>query len=667
MANRLAHATSPYLLQHADNPVDWHPWGATAFTEARRRDVPLLVSIGYSACHWCHVMAHESFEDDATAQLMNELFVNVKVDREERPDVDAVYMNATQAMTGHGGWPMTVFATPDGEPFYCGTYFPRTHFQRLLHGVAEAWQNQREQVTEQGQRVVTALSQPSPLDDSAAGEPTIDTALLATAVQGLTAEQDVDNGGFGTAPKFPPAMVLEFLLRHHDRTGTTDGGAREMTERTAEAMARGGIYDQLAGGFARYCVDEHWTVPHFEKMLYDNALLTRAYLNLWRSTGAELARRVALETANWIVTDLGTAEGGFASARDADSAGEEGLFYVWTPQQLREALGASDGAWASELFGVTEQGTFEHGRSVLQLPADPSDPERYQRVRSQLAEQRAERVWPERDDKVVASWNGLTIAALAETGALLDRPDLVDAARRAARLLVDVHMRQGRLGRTSRNGTLGDNAGVLEDYANTAEGLLSLHAATGETEWPHVAGQLLEVVLTRFANESGGFFDTADDAEQLFTRPWDPTDNATPSGQFAAAGALLSYAALTGSTRHRAAARSALAPLPLLAQRAPRFAGWGLSVAEALLAGPMEIAVVGRVADPQRDRLHGAALASTSPGAVVSLGDGHDDGGIALLRGRGTVDGAPTAYVCRELSCQLPATTVAELHERLGA
>ncbi|MDS1272144.1 thioredoxin domain-containing protein [Lipingzhangella sp. LS1_29] len=665
MVNRLAHATSPYLLQHAENPVDWHPWGEDAFAEARRRDVPVLVSIGYSACHWCHVMAHESFEDEATARTMNELFVNVKVDREERPDVDAVYMNATQAMTGHGGWPMTVFATPDGEPFYCGTYFPRPQFQRLLHGVAEAWQNQREQILDQGQRVVAALSQPSPLDSAATPQPTIDAELLAVAHRTLYAEYDTVNGGFGSAPKFPPSMVLEFLLRHHDRTGRTDTSPLEVAEHTAEAMARGGIYDQLGGGFARYSVDEHWTVPHFEKMLYDNALLARSYAHLWRSNGSALARRVALETAEWMVRDLGTPEGGFASARDADSAGEEGLFYVWTPQQLRTALGAADGDWAATVFGVTEQGTFEHGTSVLQLQQDPEDVSRYQSIRQRLAEQRSARVWPERDDKIVAAWNGLAIAALSEVGALFGREDLVNAARTAARLLVDLHLRDGRLLRTSRDGKVGVNAGVLEDYANTAEGLITLYGVTGEAEWVHVAGQLLEVVLARFGDGSGGFYDTPDDAEPLFTRPRDPTDNATPSGQFAAAGALLSYAALTGSQRHRAAAHAALAPLPLLAQRAPRFAGWGLAVAEAFLAGPTEIAVVGQPGSPDREQLHAAALTCTSPGAVIALGDGHQDDGVPLLRGRAPVDDGPAAYVCRQMTCQRPVTSVEQLRRAL--
>ncbi|MEU0570677.1 thioredoxin domain-containing protein, partial [Nonomuraea sp. NPDC005983] len=567
--NRLGSETSPYLLQHADNPVEWWPWGEAAMQEARRRDVPLLISVGYSACHWCHVMAHESFEDAETARLMNAHFVNVKVDREERPDVDAVYMNATQAMTQQGGWPMTVFATPEGHPFFCGTYFPRPHFQRLLVGVHNAWRGDRESVVEQGSKVVEALNQGSALP--AGPQPTAET--LEVALGNLRSSFDAERGGFGGAPKFPPSMVLEFLLR---------SGETEMSGRTLEAMARGGMYDQLGGGFARYSVDAGWVVPHFEKMLYDNALLLRVYTHWWKASGQPLARRVALESAEWLLRELRTPEGGFASALDADSEGEEGRFYVWTPDELREVLGDDDGAWAAELFEVT--GTFEHGTSVLQLLSDPegSDPEddeRYGRVRAALLAARERRVRPGRDDKVVAAWNGLAIAALAETGAVFERPDLVEAAGVAASLLADVHLAEGRLLRTSRDGRAGANAGVLEDYADVAEGLLALYGVTGETRWFHLAATLLDAVLDRFADGAGGFYDTADDSERLFQRPRDPTDNATPSGQYAAAGALLTFGALTGSARHREAALAALRPVSVLAPGHARFAGWGLAVA----------------------------------------------------------------------------------------
>ncbi|MFB9839703.1 thioredoxin domain-containing protein, partial [Actinoallomurus acaciae] len=409
--NRLKDATSPYLLQHADNPVHWFPWGDDAFEEARRRDVPILLSVGYSACHWCHVMAHESFEDAATARLMNDLFVSVKVDREERPDVDAVYMEATQAMTGQGGWPMTVFMTPSGEPFYCGTYFPRPHFQQLLQAVSQTWRDRRDEVLAQGQKIVGALTGTIGLGGGAVPS----EEVPAVAVRGLTEGYDRTYGGFGTAPKFPPSMVLEFLLRHAARGGE----GLEMADATLVAMARGGMYDQLGGGFARYSVDAAWVVPHFEKMLYDNALLARVYAHWWRLTGAEEGRRIALETCDWMLGDLRTAQGGLASALDADSETpegrhEEGAYYVWTPGQLTEVLGADDGAYAVELFEVT--GTFEHGTSVLQLPRPPQDRERYARVRAALLAARARRVPPGRDDKVVAAWNGLAIAALAECG-----------------------------------------------------------------------------------------------------------------------------------------------------------------------------------------------------------------------------------------------------------
>jgi len=658
--NRLKDATSPYLLQHADNPVDWREWGEEAFAEARRREVPVLLSVGYAACHWCHVMAHESFEDETTARLMNELFVNIKVDREERPDIDAVYMEATQAMTGQGGWPMTVFMTPEGHPFYCGTYFPRPQFQALLQAVHKAWTEKRDEVVGQGRQVVDALASRGPV--AARAEPP-GAEQLAGAVRALAATYDAARGGFGGAPKFPPSMALEFLLRHHARTG--DEQALAMAGHTLEAMARGGIYDQLGGGFARYSVDDSWVVPHFEKMLYDNALLARVYAHWWRLTGSPFARRIAVETCDWMLRDLRTPEGGLASALDADSEGVEGKYYVWTPAQLREVLGDDDGAYAAEVFQVTRGGSFEHGTSVLRLPRDPQDAERHARVRAALLEARGRRVPPARDDKVVAAWNGLAVAALAECGALFERPDLVAAATEIVRLVADVHLRDGRLARTSRAGAAGANAGVLEDYADMAEGLLALHAVTGDAAHVRLAGVLLDAVLERFGDGSGGFYDTADDAERLFRRPQDPTDNATPSGQFAAAGALLSYAALTGSSRHREAAAAALAPAGLLAAQHARFAGWGLAVAEAHAAGPVEIAIVGEPEDERTRRLHRTALLSPAPGAVVSVGAPGAPAEVPLLEGRGPVDGAPAAYVCRDFACRLPVTTPADLTREL--
>jgi uncharacterized protein YyaL (SSP411 family) len=706
MADRLRDATSPYLLQHADNPVDWWQWGEDAFDEARRRDVPVLLSVGYSACHWCHVMAHESFEDQVTADLVNDLVVPIKVDREERPDVDTVYMTATQAMTGQGGWPMTVFLTPDREPFYCGTYYPRDHFRQLVMAVAKAWREERDGVIGQAGKITAALAESVGLisaartaEDRGAPGGWPDTAVAEicdNAVALLARRYDARRGGFGGAPKFPPSTTLEFLLRTSERGAVPEGqpsgtlrdagpGGRPpgtprgdrpqadqalaMAAGTAEAMARGGIYDQLGGGFARYSVDADWVVPHFEKMLYDNAQLARIYTHWWRRSGGDLARRIAVQTCDWMIADLRTGEGGFASAYDADSDGEEGAFYVWTPAELTDVLGPGDGAYAAQLFAVTEAGTFERGRSVLQLPADPADPGRYERVRSALLAARNRRVWPARDDKVVAAWNGLAIGALAETGLVFDRPDYIEAAAGAAELLASVHLDGGRLARTSMNGVAGRSAGVLEDYANVAAGFLALAGMTGRARWVTRAGELLETALEHFRAPDGGFYDTADDSERLIYRPADPADGPTPSGTYAVAGALLSYSALTGSVRHRDAAVAALSTLKDVASRFTQAAGWGLSVAEALLAGPDEIAIVGRPEDDRTRALLKAAALGATPGAVIALGgagaDGHGDGAgedaIPLLVGRDLVDGRPAAYVCRNFTCRLPVTSPEDL------
>ncbi|GGN81878.1 thioredoxin domain-containing protein [Streptomyces albiflavescens] len=675
MPNRLAHETSPYLLQHADNPVDWWPWSAEAFDEARKSNKPVLLSVGYSSCHWCHVMAHESFEDEATAAYLNEHFVSVKVDREERPDVDAVYMEAVQAATGQGGWPMTVFLTPDAAPFYFGTYFPPAPrhgmpaFRQVLEGVHSAWTDRRDEVAEVAGKIVRDLAgrEMSFGDDRVPGEEELAGALL-----GLTREYDAARGGFGGAPKFPPSMVIEFLLRHHARTGSE--GALQMAQDTCERMARGGIYDQLGGGFARYSVDRDWIVPHFEKMLYDNALLCRVYAHLWRTTGSELARRVALETADFMVRELRTSEGGFASALDADSddgTGRhvEGAYYVWTTEQLREVLG-DDAELAAHYFGVTEEGTFEEGASVLQLPQHEGvfDAAVIASIHERLLAARAERPAPGRDDKVVAAWNGLAVAALAETGAYFGRPDLVDAAIGAADLLVRLHMDdRARLARTSKDGQVGANTGVLEDYADVAEGFLALASVTGEGVWLEFAGFLLDHVIEQFIDsESGALYDTAADAEQLIRRPQDPTDNATPSGWSAAAGALLSYAAQTGAEPHRAAAERALGVVKALGPRAPRFIGWGLAVAEALLDGPREVAIVGPADDPATKALHRTALLGTAPGAVVAVGAPESDE-LPLLAGRPLVDGKPAAYVCRNFTCDAPTSDVQRLKDALGS
>ncbi|WP_199441315.1 thioredoxin domain-containing protein [Umezawaea beigongshangensis] len=655
MTNRLATATSPYLLQHAENPVDWWEWSPEAFAEARERGVPVLLSVGYAACHWCHVMAHESFSDERIAAYMNEHFVNVKVDREERPDVDAVYMEVTQAMTGRGGWPMTCFLTPGGEPFHAGTYYPPTphpqvpSFPQLMEAVVTAWRENADEVTAAAGRVVEQLAERSgPLPPS-----TLDEDALSGAVVSLLGEYDRRNGGFGGAPKFPPSMVLEFLLRHHERTGSVE--AVSMARVSCDAMASGGTYDQLAGGFARYSVDAGWVVPHFEKMLYDNALLLRLYTHLSRRGGDQRHRQVAQDTAEFLLRDLGTPQGGFAASLDADTDGVEGLTYVWTPAQLVEVLGLADGAWAAELFGVTDEGTFERGTSTLRLLSAP-DQERFASVRSRLLAARAKRPQPGRDDKVVTAWNGLAIAALAEAGALFDRPRWTEAAVAAARLLLDVHVVGGRLLRTSRDGVPGTAAGVLEDHGCLAEGLLVLHQVTGSPEWLTAACALLDTALERFPIDGvpGGYHDTADDAETLVRRPSDPTDNATPSGASSLASALLTASALAGADwagAYRSAAEAAVARAGVLGAQAPRFAGNWLAVAEALRAGPVQVALVG--SSPE---LRAVALAEVHGGGVVLAGEPSAPG-VPLLADRPLVDGEPAAYVCRGYVCDRPVTT----------
>jgi uncharacterized protein len=674
--NRLADSTSPYLLQHADNPVDWWPWSEAAFAEARRRDVLILLSVGYAACHWCHVMAHESFEDEQTAALLNERMVAIKVDREERPDVDSVYMTATQAMTGQGGWPMTIIMTPDKEPIFCATYLPKDAFQQIIDRASATWNDQRDGVQARAEQITATLAGNAQAVAQAmrAQEAFSAQAVTDEAVVALSQEYDRVNGGFGGAPKFPPSMVLEFLLRYHELTGHPV--SLSMTERTLGGMARGGMYDQLGGGFARYSTDATWTVPHFEKMLYDNALLARVYAHHWRLTGSGLSRRVAEQTCDWMLRELRTEQGGFAASLDADSEGVEGKFYVWTPGELDAALGTADGAFAAEVFGVTAAGTFEHGASVLQLPADPADAARFAVVRDALLAARAKRVRPGRDDKVVAAWNGLAISALAETGLLLDRPDLVAAATAAAELIAAVHVEGSLLLRTSRDGVAGNSEGVLEDYACLAEGFLTLSGVTGEARWVKAADKLLDVALAEFTDGAGGFFDTASGGETLIFRPADTADNATPSGAFAMAGALLSYSALTGSARHREAAQAALGVLPVIVSRFPRAAGAGLAVAEALISGPAEVAIVGDPADPRTASLHKTALQAAPPGAVIALGTGASSGGTAaspldvgtvpLLAGRGLVDGAPAAYVCRNFTCLAPVTTPEALRDQLA-
>ncbi len=665
MANRLGESTSPYLLQHADNPVDWYEWGEEAFALAKSLDRPILLSVGYAACHWCHVMAHESFEDPVTAAYMNDHFVSVKVDREERPDVDAVYMQATQAMTGHGGWPMTCVLTPDGEPFFAGTYFPpeprqgMPAFTQILQALAEAWRTRRADVLGASREAVEHLRTKSAISSTP-----VDAAALDAAVDILATQFDGTAGGFGASPKFPPTMVLEFLLRQYARTG--DERSIAMVRRTADAMARGGIYDQLGGGFARYSVDRFWRVPHFEKMLYDNAQLVRFYLHIAsasESAQADQSHRIARETADFLLSELATAEGGFASALDADSADaqgniEEGTFYVWNRDQLVEILGTEDGRWAADVLSVTPEGTFERGFSTLQLPADPDDSARWADIRARLLAARAERSRPVRDDKVVAAWNGLAVTALAEASVVLDEPRYAEAAVAAAELLVDVHG-AGTDGfvRTSRDGAAGTSAAVLEDHGCVAEAFLAVLGITGDAVWLGRARAVLDRALAHFADGEGGFFDTADDAAQwdgvtLVIRPQDPSDNAHPSGASALLHALIAFAAVTGERPYREAAEASLKRLSTLVERAPRFAGWSMAAAEAMVAGPIEVAVVG--ADgPARRELHRAALALDGSAVVVAGEPGLD---IPLFRDRTEIDGRPAAYVCRDFVCDLPVT-----------
>lgn len=665
MTNRLNLATSPYLQQHATNPVHWWEWSDAAFAEARRRDLPIFLSIGYSACHWCHVMAHESFEDKTIANFLNEHFISIKVDREERPDIDAVYMQATVALTGHGGWPMTVLLDQEGRPFYAGTYFPPTahhglpSFMQVLQGVQEAWVERRGEIDITAVKIIESLETPT-LQSGAL--PSAED--LQSAVSALARDFDSAYGGFGSSPKFPPSMVLEFLLREHARSGNSQ--ALTMAERTLTAMARGGIYDQLGGGFSRYSVDSKWVVPHFEKMLYDNALLLRVYTHWWRLTGSELAHRIVHETVEFMLRELRTDQGAFAAALDADTEGAEGTYYVWSIEKLIEVLGESDGRWASEVLHVTGDGSFEHGLSTLQLLRDPSDQVRWSQIKAQLFTARNLRTRPNRDDKVVAAWNGLAIAALAEAGLLFSQPSWIAAAVSAAELIANVHMdvTGQRLLRTSRDGVAGLSWGVLDDYANVAEGFLALYQVSGVEKWILLAGNSLETILAHFDDRQDGFFDTADDAPSLVRRPQSISDNAEPAGWLAGANALLTYAALTGENNYRIRAEAALAKITPLIVRAPRAIGWGLVAATALLDGPRQIAIIGPAGEAT-DELWHRAWKSSSPGAVIARTAPNVNSTVGLLESRPMVGNHPTAYVCRGFVCELPTTDPAELEKIL--
>lgn len=721
--NALGEEPSAYLRQHAGNPVHWQPFGDQAFARAAARNVPVFLSIGYAACHWCHVMAHESFEDQATADYLNAHFVAIKVDREERPDVDSVYMAATQAISGEGGWPMSVFLTPDGLAFHAGTYFPprpmpgRPSFLQVLEAVHDAWEERRDAVEENARSLAQNMgrAQLSAAVNLSAPPGLLNPELLPAAVRSLRRSEDPDDGGFGAAPKFPPSAVLEFLIRHAAVASDTAGEARDMAGRTLAAMARSALFDQLDGGFARYSVTRDWSVPHFEKMLYDNAQLLRAYVHWVRLGGtpgfpeAEAAD-VAVRTADWMLASLGLPAGGghgapvaLASSLDADSVvnGEhhEGATYLWTPGELEKLLGTDDGAAVARTMNVGEQGTVSELGSPLHPARALSAEEAAQwaAVRPRLLTARAARPQPARDDKVVAGWNGMAVAALAEAGAVLDRPGLVDAAVRIAGYLEKVHWRaaEGELVRVSHAGAARGIGGLLEDYAFCGEGFLTLFAVTGDSHWYGLAESVILAACGRFIVD-GSLADTAGESAQVFNAQGrqpglDPFDGATPSGAAAFAGVLLSYAALSGSSEHRAMAGNILSLLPPLAERAPRVAGWLLATAQAAAEGPVEAAVVGRPG-PARNALHGALLRSPSPGLVIAVGDGAAGDGapgdsargdgpardgqveaagpagtVPLLRGRTAgADGAPLVYLCRDMVCERPVASVPEVRERLS-
>ena len=642
--NRLAHETSPYLLQHKDNPVDWYPWGEEALERARTEDKPILLSIGYSACHWCHVMERESFEDEQTAAYMNEHFVPIKLDREERPDLDAIYMEACQAMTGQGGWPLNVFLTPEQVPFYAGTYFPpedrqgMPSWRRILEAVVEAWTEKRDQIRAGSARVVERLRGGAAIEPSTE---VMEPRVLDDAVTALRTSYDRVHGGFGSAPKFPPASAIEFLLRR---------GESEMTAHTLRAMASGGMYDQVGGGFARYAVDARWLVPHFEKMLYDNALLARAYLHGWQVTGEPLFRTVCEETLDWALREMRGDEGGFHSALDADSEGEEGKFYVWSLAELREVGGDE----AVQAFGATEQGNFE-GKNIL-VRAGEAPPE----LKRRLYDVRAQRVWPGLDDKRLTAWNALMIAALAEAGAVLEREDYLDAARACADFILrDLRDGDGRLLRTWKDDQAKLNA-YLEDHAFLLEALLVLYEATFDPRWFAEARALADTMIERFADDDrGGFFETSSDHEQLVARRKDLEDHPIPAGNSSAAYGLLRLAALAGEHAYEKRAVGVFRLLHKVAARHPHAFAHLLQALDFHFATVKEVALVG----PGREPLERTVRARFRPHLVLAGGEPE---GVPLLEGREPVDGRAAAYVCEHFACQRPVTEADELEALLA-
>ena len=668
MPNRLAGETSPYLLQHAHNPVDWMPWGPDALARSKLLDRPIFLSIGYAACHWCHVMERESFEDPVTAAYLNDRFVAVKVDREERPDLDQVYMAAVQAMTGGGGWPMSVFLTPDGRPFYGGTYFPNEprhgmpSFVQVLEGVDRAWREQRGEVEDAGQRLVDSLV----AQNRAAAVATDPTpALLDAATAGIAASFDGRNGGWGNAPKFPQPMTIEFLLRRH--VATADARPLAIARRSLDAMADGGVRDQLGGGFHRYSTDAEWLVPHFEQMLYDNAQLGRVYVHAWALTGDVRYRAVGEATLDYVIRELTTDDGAFAASQDADTEGEEGATFVWTADEIGEVLGA-DAPFFAEHYEVHALGNWE-GRTILRRTSPPAGADveaRLADARGRLLERRSERPQPARDDKALAAWNGLAIAALADAGRLLGDARYVEAAVRAAEAIVGGLLGDdGRLGRSWKDGRA-VGQGVLEDSTHLAEGLLALYEATFDERWFTTARTLMDRVLAHFDDPAGGFFDTADDHERLVTRPKDLQDNAIPSGNAMAALVLLRLASWTGDGRYRSAAERAIRTVAPFAERYPTaFAQW-LSAIDFGLADAVEVAVVGDPRDAATLALLEPVATGYRPNQVLAVSADPTGSSIPLLNDRAAVGGAATAYVCRGFACRLPVTDADGLRAQLG-
>ncbi len=678
MANRLAEETSPYLLQHAENPVDWYPWGAEALERAKQEDKPILLSIGYAACHWCHVMAHESFEDDETARLMNERFVNIKVDREERPDIDGIYMQAVQAMTGHGGWPMTMFLLPDGSPFYGGTYFPPDDrhgipsFRKILQAVSDAYAERRDGVAQSAEQL-RQIYETNLARSRSSGRLTRE--MLATVYRSLAQRYDAKNGGFGGAPKFPATMVLDFLLRYWKRTDTND--ALEMVAGSFLKMARGGIYDQIGGGFARYSVDERWLVPHFEKMLYDNALLTRLGAHLWQATRDAEIRRVTIETVEWIGREMTAPEGGFYSSLDADSEGHEGKFYVWSEEELDSLLGADSHAFKT-YYGVTPGGggNFE-GKNILFVSSDPSaaaaragvDDETLDailaRARRILYDARARRVWPGRDEKILASWNGLMLRGVATAARAFGRDYFARLAVRNAEFLAREMVRDGRVVRSHKQGVT-RISGFLDDHAAVALGFIAVYELTFDEQWVNRARKIADAMIEWFwDNEVGAFYDTALDAEQLITRPRDVTDNATPSGTSLAVELLLHLAELHDDTEYRRRAAFTLEALAEPMLRFPTAFGHLLGCADMELYGAIEVALVGETSNANYKALERTVAERYVPSLVLAGGPPGADSTIKLLEDRLLVDGKPTAYVCRGYACDKPVTDSEALSDQL--